>query len=1352
MAENINIKVLIDAAEAAKTVQETRKALKDLRSAALQVEEGSDAFRSVTAAAGQLQDKMGDLASTTKYLGDDMKNLKGITSIMTGIAGGFAAAQGAAALFGGENQMVEESLLKVQSAMGILQGIQAVGEVLQKESAATLFLQNAYRSLKVTLLGEEAAATVTNTAATELEAAATIEATVAQEGLNMSMKANPILMLIGVITAAVAVLYALGKSTSEATEEQKALNESMKETEKTARLEQATFEASIKAMKEMKVGSQERGIAIENINKQYGTTLENLQNEEAFLKLVNEQVKEYTTNAKNRLITKVNEGRAETLLSKASDLRYKNEEIRRGELIDTQKVYVAAVRSGNKDLADLQYKVLEGLHEEISTNEKVALGYEAKANKALDANAKIFVSTETTNKKEVVSNKNKDSKILTQREQFVAEYKDLDNQILENQKMISDYISKNWSASFEDQLATLNSNLEEQTRALKTEYKEALAVVESQFEEWRKSPAIAADIVAGKWDYAKQMAEFNKANTGFAERRILIENQTNQKLRLIELDHNRSIEALNKEHQEKIRRITKETAAAVLASPEYKRFLEYITLQNKQAQGKMQEQNDEEIERFNKALIEKTKVFEKHQKTIQDIAKKENVVALKNSQGFLEINATSAEKMSEDSKAIYYASIAQSQQFREELMDQSNKYMISGSTIQIQMMRIAKTADAVFETSGKKIATLSVEQRKSLGEMINLFPDLRNESEELYKALSRGGSDADKAMAKYLLTLSKLKDEQGRPIIGPPELKSIEAFGTAVDKVTGALDLNEAMQEKVGRQAGKTAAAMGEYDPFAGMETYKIESVFQQVFDLRRDVRKGEAGDNKLLVAVYRDKLKLLQDSEQSISAEITKANMESKTAGEARIEQQKIQVATEKKLMEDAEKKANPPGSAKKTEVDSTQYKIALAELDKLMAKQKEVEASQSTFKGFKIFPTKEELESGMMSLEQALNKYPDIGEKIVQKTGTRYEELTKISNEFYEKESFDLFMAYKKGQKITDENGNQRVMTEQDYNKMKSSLKVNHEENMLSIDVAYGKKGQDAIQASEDKKTNIVENSEDQRLANKQRAIDETLALENQLVQGTMELYSAYTDWKVSQIDLETEQRLSAIDKEQEAWEWSLKERSVQEIQEEQKRKDFQKRKDEEEKQREIRIREVKMEQFRRQKYIDVVQAGINGAVAITKAMAVVGPYSLLIQGLIAAQTAAQIGFISAQQPAFAEGGLVIGPGGPKDDKISARLSNGESVINASSTKRFAPLLSAINQAGGGKPIPSMSGGNMANGGGGMQTTYIGEKAMAVDNRDLIAAIENLSQRPVEAYVRESAITGAQSQARKEDRRSSY
>lgn len=59
------------------------------------------------------------------------------------------------------------------------------------------------------------------------------------------------------------------------------------------------------------------------------------------------------------------------------------------------------------------------------------------------------------------------------------------------------------------------------------------------------------------------------------------------------------------------------------------------------------------------------------------------------------------------------------------------------------------------------------------------------------------------------------------------------------------------------------------------------------------------------------------------------------------------------------------------------------------------------------------------------------------------------------------------------------------------------------------------------------------------------------------------------------------------------------------------------------------------------------------------------------------------AVQSAKFATGGIVTGAGSGTSDSIQARLSNGESVMTARATEMFAPLLSTLNQIGGGIPI---------------------------------------------------------------------
>lgn len=107
--------------------------------------------------------------------------------------------------------------------------------------------------------------------------------------------------------------------------------------------------------------------------------------------------------------------------------------------------------------------------------------------------------------------------------------------------------------------------------------------------------------------------------------------------------------------------------------------------------------------------------------------------------------------------------------------------------------------------------------------------------------------------------------------------------------------------------------------------------------------------------------------------------------------------------------------------------------------------------------------------------------------------------------------------------------------------------------------------------------------------------------------------------------------------------------------------------------------------------IETGVATAKGISSAMAVPFPGNL---GAIATTIATIMSGITSaistvKSAKFATGGLVNGPGTGTSDSIPARLSNGESVINARSTAMFGPLLSSLNQAGGGVAFNPAAGG---------------------------------------------------------------
>lgn len=102
--------------------------------------DNTEQYRQLAFEAGQLKDAIADANQEVKNFGSDTATIDGVISLAGGVAGAFSAVQGAAALFGDESEELQKTLLRVNAAMAILQGLQQIQIVLQKESAAATLL------------------------------------------------------------------------------------------------------------------------------------------------------------------------------------------------------------------------------------------------------------------------------------------------------------------------------------------------------------------------------------------------------------------------------------------------------------------------------------------------------------------------------------------------------------------------------------------------------------------------------------------------------------------------------------------------------------------------------------------------------------------------------------------------------------------------------------------------------------------------------------------------------------------------------------------------------------------------------------------------------------------------------------------------------------------------------------------------------------------------------------------------------------------------------------------------------------------------------------------------------------
>ena len=157
MAEEIiGIKVKVDAGDVGKSVGSLKQQLREAQAEVNTLSEkfGATSKEAVNAAkkAAELKDAIGDAKALTDAFNPDAK-FKALTATLSGVAGGFAAVQGAIGLVGVESEEVEKTLLKVQSAMALSQGLQSIGESIDsfKQLGAVIKSTTAFQKINNTV-------------------------------------------------------------------------------------------------------------------------------------------------------------------------------------------------------------------------------------------------------------------------------------------------------------------------------------------------------------------------------------------------------------------------------------------------------------------------------------------------------------------------------------------------------------------------------------------------------------------------------------------------------------------------------------------------------------------------------------------------------------------------------------------------------------------------------------------------------------------------------------------------------------------------------------------------------------------------------------------------------------------------------------------------------------------------------------------------------------------------------------------------------------------------------------------------------------------------------------------------
>lgn len=216
---SLNVGNYSDAAKGLTTqIENQTKQLALLR---LEGKQGTAEYQQLSKETAILRDAVKDATAEITRMASDTSNLDAVLSFAAGASGGFAAFTGAMELFGAESEDVQEAQKKLQAAIAITTGVQAIQNAVQKQSAIMLGISR----LQMAALSK---AQVYNRLVTMQGTKATLAATIAQKAFNLIAAANPYVLLALALVTVVGALVLFASNTDKSAKNQQELNEAQK--------------------------------------------------------------------------------------------------------------------------------------------------------------------------------------------------------------------------------------------------------------------------------------------------------------------------------------------------------------------------------------------------------------------------------------------------------------------------------------------------------------------------------------------------------------------------------------------------------------------------------------------------------------------------------------------------------------------------------------------------------------------------------------------------------------------------------------------------------------------------------------------------------------------------------------------------------------------------------------------------------------------------------------------------------------------------------------------------------------------------------------------------------------------
>lgn len=154
MDQEIALKITTDASQTEKSVKSIKTELREAQQDAINLSRkfGDTSTEALQAAqrVANLRDEVADFKQRVDALNPDAK-FRAFSQSLQGVAGGFAGLQGAIGLFGTESKDLEKQLLKVQSALALSEGLNAIFESKEAFKNLKIVALDAFKSIKAAI-------------------------------------------------------------------------------------------------------------------------------------------------------------------------------------------------------------------------------------------------------------------------------------------------------------------------------------------------------------------------------------------------------------------------------------------------------------------------------------------------------------------------------------------------------------------------------------------------------------------------------------------------------------------------------------------------------------------------------------------------------------------------------------------------------------------------------------------------------------------------------------------------------------------------------------------------------------------------------------------------------------------------------------------------------------------------------------------------------------------------------------------------------------------------------------------------------------------------------------------------